>query len=322
MRHVLSLSFLMMTAAALLAQTPRVALLEIEIDKTVSYRLDISDPAKLATAGTIVAPPIANRGFLGFIGLGDIVAVNGKPAKGLWANRGEILNPAPNPASTMAMANVPSGNHTLCAVDLFTADGVWVGKLSDRGLAGNPSTHPVLGGSGAFLGAVGEHGWATTVTPMRTASVSEDPSLRQSLGGGKIVARYYLIPKQWPEVEVTADGPAVFHSADWSPVTAAKPARAGETLVVRAKGLGPTRPDLIPAGYKPFGQDPAEEVNSPVEASIGGKAAEVLNKIGWPGAYDLYRVDVRVPSGVAPGMATLQLTAAWITGPEVRIPVQ
>ena len=47
-----------------------------------------------------------------------------------------------------------------------------------------------------------------------------------------------------------------------------------------------------------------------------------MNKIGWPGTYDLYRVDVRVPSGVTPGITTLQLTAAWITGPEVRIPIQ
>jgi hypothetical protein len=308
-------------ATGLLAQSPRVALLEVEIDNTVSYRLDISEPAKLATAGTIVVPPVANRGFLGFIGLGDVVAVNGKPAKGLWANRGDILSPSPNPAPTMAVANVLSGNHTLCALDLFTADGVWVGKLSDRGIAGNPSIHPILGGSGAFLGAVGEHGWATTVTPMRTASVSEDPSLRQSLGGGRILARYYLIPKQWPEVEVTAEGPAVFHGADWSLVTAAKPARAGEVLVLRAKGLGPTRPNLIPAGHKPFGRDPLEEVNSPVEAALGGKVAEVLNKIGWPGTYDLYRVDVRVPD-IPPGMAALQLTAAWISGPEVKIPVQ
>jgi uncharacterized protein (TIGR03437 family) len=112
------------------------------------------------------------------------------------------------------------------------------------------------------------------------------------------------------------------HGADFSPVTAAKPARAGETLILRAKGLGPTRPNLVPPGHVTFGSDPVEEVNSPVEVTVGGKGAELLNKIGWPGTYDLYRVDVRVPAGIAPGMAALQLTAAWIKGPEVNIPVQ
>ena len=56
--------------------------------------------------------------------------------------------------------------------------------------------------------------------------------------------------------------------------------------------------------------------------TVGGKEAEVINKIGWPGTYGLYRVDFRVPSGLPPGTATLQLTAAWIPGPEVKIAVQ
>ena len=106
-------------------------------------------------------------------------------------------------------------------------------------------------------------------------------------------------------------------------MTALNPARAGEVLIVRAKGLGPTRPRLIPVGFKPFGRDPYEEVNSPVEVTLGDKEAEVINKIGWPGTFDVYRVDFRVPAtGSAPGMAALRLTAAWIDGPEVLIPVQ
>lgn len=321
MKQALSAWLFVALAPVLPAQTPRVALLEIEFDNQVSYRLDVAEPARLASAPGIVSP-VVDRGFLGFLGIGDVIAVNGKPAKGLWMNRGETLSPAPAPAPTMAIANVVSGNHTHCSVDLFTAEGVWVGRLADGALSGSAGpTHPILGG-GAFLGATGEHGWATAITPLRRTSTLESPSLRQALGGGRMVVRYYLIPRQWPEVDVTPEGPAVFHAADWSPVTSARPARAGEVLIVRAKGLGPTRPGLIPAGYRPFSQDPVEEVNSPVEAAIGGKEAEVLNKIGWPGTYDLYRVDVRVPAGVAAGTATLQFTAAWIAGPEARIPVQ
>jgi hypothetical protein len=48
----------------------------------------------------------------------------------------------------------------------------------------------------------------------------------------------------------------------------------------------------------------------------------VLNKIGWPGQTDGYRVDIRVPAGTSTGMASVQLTAAWIPGPTVAIPVR
>jgi hypothetical protein len=35
-----------------------------------------------------------------------------------------------------------------------------------------------------------------------------------------------------------------------------------------------------------------------------------------------YRVDFRVPDGATPGMAAIQLTAAWMAGPPWNIPVQ
>jgi uncharacterized protein (TIGR03437 family) len=80
---------------------------------------------------------------------------------------------------------------------------------------------------------------------------------------------------------MTPTGPAVYETADFSPVTA-----------------------------------------TPAEVTVHTKEAQVINKIGWPGALDLYRVDFRVPSGLRAGTAALQLTAAWFPGPEVKIPVQ
>jgi hypothetical protein len=48
----------------------------------------------------------------------------------------------------------------------------------------------------------------------------------------------------------------------------------------------------------------------------------VINAIGWPGLVDTYRVDFRMPSGIAPGQASIQLSSAWITGPPVSISTQ
>ena len=149
--------------------------------------------------------------------------------------------------------------------------------------------------------------------------MQEDPANRRTYGGGQGHYIVYLIPQSRPEIVTTSSGPAVFHS-DFSPVTVARPARAGETLIVTATGLGPTRPGLTPGTS--FPDSPAQEVNSPLEVTVNGKPAGVVNKIGWPGTTDTYRVDIRVPDGIAPGMAALQVTAAFIPGLEVRVPLQ
>jgi hypothetical protein len=36
----------------------------------------------------------------------------------------------------------------------------------------------------------------------------------------------------------------------------------------------------------------------------------------------VYRVDFRIPQGIAAGLVSLQVTAAWIPGSGVKIPVQ
>jgi len=48
----------------------------------------------------------------------------------------------------------------------------------------------------------------------------------------------------------------------------------------------------------------------------------VTSALGWPGMNNVYRVDFRVPEGATAGTATLGLSAAWINGPEVKIPVR
>jgi len=88
-------------------------------------------------------------------------------------------------------------------------------------------------------------------------------------------------------------------------------------------GLGPVRPNLDPG--KPFpawqtGKEP--QVDSPVEVTVNGKAAQVISALGWPGMNNVYRVDFRVPEGTAAGAATLSLSVAWINGPEVKLPMR
>ena len=105
----------------------------------------------------------------------------------------------------------------------------------------------IIGGTGAFIGARGQWGQAVTPTSttIRQASVTEDPTFRRLNGGGRVKFVLQVIPLYQPEIFTTSAGPAVFH-ADFSLVTAAKPAKAGEVLVVKATGLGPTVPGVNP----------------------------------------------------------------------------
>jgi uncharacterized protein (TIGR03437 family) len=107
---------------------------------------------------------------------------------------------------------------------------------------------------------------------------------------------------------------------DFSPITTANPAKSGEILIVKASGLGPTVPGIDPG--QPFPLDALQVVNSPLDVTVNGHAADVVNKIGWPGLLDTYRVDFRLPAGVDTGTAAVQLTAAWITGASANIAIQ
>ena len=143
--------------------------------------------------------------------------------------------------------------------------------------------------------------------------------MRRQNGGGHIASILYLIPTSRPDILITASGPAVTHSTDFSLVSASKPAASGEILSIFATGLGPTRPSPDPG--QPFPSSPLAVVNSPVDVTVNGKSAEVLGAVGYPGAVDGYQVNFRVSPDISPGAATIQISAAWIAGAPVTIAV-
>lgn len=153
-----------------------------------------------------------------------------------------------------------------------------------------------------------------------TISLTEDPANRRIHGGGQSRFVLTVLPMALPQAVTTPSGPAVTHSSDFTLMTAAKPAAAGEILSLFVSGLGPTRPGVDPG--QPFPSSPLAAVNSPVDVKANGKSAEVLAAVGFPGAVDGYQVNFRVPTDAAKGMATVQVSAAWIAGPSVNVPVQ
>lgn len=318
-----------------LAQSGPTTILQIDTTDVVLYFEDTPDPATWA-ADPNVTPRISTKNFGRALGIGDIVAVNGLPVKGTHT-RGAIgnlgLNPAPNPGQAIA-------DTTRAAVGVFTfeilkSDGTPIGTLVANGLAGGvaPPGSPlavtggnnfvITGGTGAFLGARGQLGAVAAppgVSVQRAASMNEDPANRRRNGGGSQRWIVHLIPMTRPEIVTLPAGAAVTHSGDFSVVNATKPATPGEILALFVTGLGPVVPAVEPG--QPFPASPLANVNSPVEVRVNGKSAEVLGAVGYPGSTDTYQVNFRIPPDTAKGPASVQVTAAWISGAPVNISVQ
>lgn len=314
--HYLKLFCICLWASNAFGQGDDRVTLVVDVANAVTYRSDVIDPAARGTLAT-QSPVPANRPFTDALNVGDIVAVNGKPARGLWTSRVFSMGFSPTPAAGFGIADRASGNLADCKWEFLDASGRLIGTILDGGYF----PHGVTGGIGAFLGVRGQMGSPAPPDapllppqrPFRVASMSEDPGRRRVLGGGTSRIVFTLIPAERPEVQ------AAYHE-DFSPVTAASPARSGEVILLRMTGLGPLVPGTLPSGTQPF-PDPPQEVNSPVEVAVGGQHAEVINKIGWPGLTNTYRVDVRIPGGVGTGEANVQVTAAWVPGPAFQMPV-
>jgi len=320
-----------------IAQVLPPAILEIDSENLVEYFYDVtaaSDPTKIGTNPNI--SPAVLRSFDRIVGLADIVAVNGKPAKGLVLDLEAGVGASPTPQPGSAIADVTALGTRYITFQILQSDSTPVGTIMTVGLSVSGAVPPppgapqaqtsqnmaIVGGTGAYLGARGQQGQertAQTVTA-RQASMIEDPAKRRVNGGGKIRYIFQLDPMSWPTVIGTPNGPAVAHSNDFSLVSAAKPAAPGEILSLFATGLGPTRPGVDPG--QPFPVSPLAAVNSPVEVTVNGKLAEVLGAVGYPGAKDAYQVNFRVPPDAANGIATIEVSAAWIPGAPVSIAIQ
>lgn len=214
-------------------------------------------------------------------------------------------------------------------MEIQQADGSSVGTIVLSGVTGGaaplgaPKSAPtgnfaIVGGTGAFLGARGQA--ATIQQTGRFTSTAENPINRRTFPAGLWKMAIQLIPLGTPEVVSTAAGPLIAHASDSSLVTAANPARADEELILFASGLGPTRPGVDPG--QPFTASPAQIVSSPSDVLVNGKAAEVLYSGGYPSTVNSYQVKFRMPGDTASGLASVQLSAAWVVGAEVKLPVQ
>jgi hypothetical protein len=309
-------------------QSPSQTTLVVDLQNVVEYQNDdASTPSKLATNPNLTP----SGGFINFgmvTLLGDIVAVNGQPAKGTYVGRSRGIAASPTPKPGGAIADVTRTAMREHYFEILKADGTAIGTIMSLGFSGGvappgaPSTEranwAIVGGTGAFLGARGTVGG--TGVSGRAASMTEDPSNRRTNGGTALSFILHVIPPAAPQIVLLPSGPAVTHSTDFTLVTTSKPAAAGEVLSLFATGLGPTVPE-VDLGL-PFPSTPLAVVNSPIVVTLNGKPCDVLAAVGYPRAVNAYQVNFRVPPDASKGGAIIQVTAAWIPGPPVSVAIQ
>src|SRR5262245_29361471 len=120
-------SFVLILALPGAAQMPGVKF-EIDLDNGVNYQFDATEQSKWASSPGIVPALPSPSAYRPTFGIMDIVAVNGKPAKGLWALRLLGINFRPQPTPGQAVADV---NRTFFIDELFEflqEDGTPVGS--------------------------------------------------------------------------------------------------------------------------------------------------------------------------------------------------
>jgi hypothetical protein len=139
---------LALTVASLnAADQPMISVLTIQTDNVVTYVGDITDPSRLALLSGPTTPS-ATRAFTESITVGDVVSINGRPAKGLWQTRSLSMGYSPTAAPGSAIADSAEGAPGECKWAILTADGILVGRFQEGGLG----VHQITGGSGLYLG--------------------------------------------------------------------------------------------------------------------------------------------------------------------------
>ncbi len=107
--------------------------------------------------------------------------------------------------------------------------------------------------------------------------------------------------------------------ADYSLVSTANPARAGETVLIFLTGLGAVKPSVTAGAPAP--SNPASSVSNWVEVYLDGRAAKVSYAGLVPGVAGLYQLNVTIPAGLTPGNIQIEIDTSDSTNVLATLPV-
>src|SRR4051794_21591768 len=119
-----------------LAQSP--AILDLDLENETNYLYDVFDYSKI---GSDPATPLPNGGFRNFaisVAADDIVAVNGKPSKGMFLFKGFGARLSTNPPPGTIQADVDRFAAYDLYVEILQSDGTPIGTVTASGMFAGP----------------------------------------------------------------------------------------------------------------------------------------------------------------------------------------
>jgi len=140
MKHLfeLALGAITFSPVVLWAQADPGTVLQIETQDLVWYVYDATSFSDFAKAPTQTTATPGNRNFRTWTAITDVVAVNGKPAKGVLTNRSIVISLTPTPANGQAIADVERFVQLQIVMEILQMDGTPVGSLMMFGYFGGP----------------------------------------------------------------------------------------------------------------------------------------------------------------------------------------
>src|SRR5215471_17474222 len=164
------------------------SVLQVDTENSVVYGNEYIHPSQLAQAPLLTAQDLTGRFPVNFgmsVGIADVTAVNGTPAKGVLITEVQQLRLTPTATPGMAISDVTRNGSVRIALELLYPDGRLIGSIFAVGLAAGGTTPPgggfyaITGGLGAFQGATGILRAGEVQMFPRSTSQVEDPSRRR-----------------------------------------------------------------------------------------------------------------------------------------------
>lgn len=122
-----------------------------------------------------------------------------------------------------------------------------------------------------------------------------------------------------PGVASFSDGHVIAQHSDYSLVSSASPAKAGEPLVVYLAGMGATDTSVATGAAAPSG--PLANVSTPAKVLVDGQQANIIFAGLTPQAVGLYQINFTVPAGVHAGDVTLEISQGSTAANKTLLPV-
>ena len=113
---------------------------------------------------------------------------------------------------------------------------------------------------------------------------------------------------------------AILH-ANFDPVTPSSPAVAGETVLLFLSGLGTVNSNIAAGAPSPTAE-PFARVTNALDVYIGGSVAQGSYAGLAPGFAGLYQLNVKIPTGLAAGNQTIEISTVDSDSIQATIPIK